>query len=134
MGPKSISMVEKILNQYLQAGILYTNRLKELFVNQNFKTYEGEVVRVRDNFMFVSVEELDDDIYVKVEDSRTAMIKDKVELWLDSVDSGVIEKIITRGNEEVIGIFHLGKKSFVWPRNDEIRSKIIITNAEQGYF
>ena len=134
MGPKSISMVEKILNQYLQAGILYTNRLKELFVNQNFKTYEGEVVRVRDNFMFVSVEELDDDIYVRVEDSRTAMIKDKVELWLDSVDSGVIEKIITRGNEEVIGIFHLGKKSFVWPRNDEIRSKIIITNADVSCF
>ena len=37
-------------------------------------------------------------------------------------------------NEEVIEVFHLGRKSFVWPRNDEIRSKIIITNTHVSCF
>lgn len=134
MGPKSIRLIENILQEYVQAGILYTNRLKELFVNHDFKSYEGKVVRVRDHFMFVNVEELDLDIYVRSEDSRSAMINDQVELWLDSYDSGVIERIIKRGNEEVVGVFYLGKKSFVWPRNDEIRSKIIINDAKVSCF
>lgn len=134
MGPKSIKLIENILQEYVQAGILYTNRLKELFVNHDFKSYEGKVVRVRDHFMFVNVEELDLDIYVRSEDSRGAMINDQVELWLDSYDSGVIEKVIKRGNEEVVGVFYLGKKSFVWPRNDEIRSKIIINDAKVSCF
>lgn len=134
MGPKSIRLIENILQEYVQAGILYTNRLKELFVNHDFKFYEGKVVRVRDHFMFVNVEELDLDIYVRSEDSRGAMINDQVELWLDSYDSGVIERIIKRGNEEVVGVFYLGKKSFVWPRNDEIRSKIIISDAKVSCF
>lgn len=129
MGPKSIKLIEKVLEEYCQVGILHANKLKELFVNPNFKTYVGEVVRVRNNFMFVRVEELEDDIYVRVEDSRTAMINDKVELWLDSIDSGVIEKILERANEEVIGVFQLGRKSFVWPKNDEIIGKVIITNV-----
>ena len=134
MGPKSIRLIENILQEYVQAGILYTNRLKELFVNHDFKSYEGKVVRIRDHFMFVNVEELDLDIYVRSEDSRGAMINDQVELWLDSYDSGVIERIIKRGNEEVVGVFYLGKKSFVWPRNDEIRSKIIINDAKVSCF
>lgn len=134
MGPKSIRLIENILQEYVQAGILYTNRLKELFVNHDFKSYEGKVVRVRDHFMFVNIEELDLDIYVRSEDSRSAMINDQVELWLDSYDSGVIERIIKRGNEEVVGVFYLGKKSFVWPRNDEIRSKIIINDAKVSCF
>ena len=134
MGPKSIRLIENVLQEYVQAGILYTNRLKELFVNHDFKSYEGKVVRVRDHFMFVNVEELDLDIYVRSEDSRSAMINDQVELWLDSYDSGVIERIIKRGNEEVVGVFYLGKKSFVWPRNDEIRSKIIISDAKVSCF
>ena len=134
MGPKSIRLIENVLQEYVQAGILYTNRLKELFVNHDFKSYEGKVVRVRDHFMFVNVEELDLDIYVRSEDSRSAMINDQVELWLDSYDSGVIERIIKRGNEEVVGVFYLGKKSFVWPRNDEIRSKIIINDAKVSCF
>ena len=134
MGPKSIRLIENVLQEYVQAGILYTNRLKELFVNHDFKSYEGKVVRVRDHFMFVNVEELDLDIYVRSEDSRGAMINDQVELWLDSYDSGVIERIIKRGNEEVVGVFYLGKKSFVWPRNDEIRSKIIISDAKVSCF
>lgn len=134
MGPKSIRLIENILQEYVQAGILYTNRLKELFVNHDFKSYEGKVVRVRDHFMFVNVEELDLDIYIRSEDSRSAMINDQVELWLDSYDSGVIERIIKRGNEEVVGVFYLGKKSFVWPRNDEIRSKIIINDAKVSCF
>ena len=57
MGPKSIRLIENVLQEYVQAGILYTNRLKELFVNHDFKSYEGKVVRVRDHFMFVNVEE-----------------------------------------------------------------------------
>ncbi len=129
LGPKSINLVEKILDDYCQAGILYANKLKELFVNPNFKTYVGNVIKVKKNFMFISVEELENDIYVSVEDSRTAMINDKVELWLDSIDSGVIEKILERANEEIVGVFQLGRKSFVCPRNDEIEGKIIINNA-----
>lgn len=133
-GPKSVKLIENALQEYCQAGILYANRLKELFVNPNFRVYEGKVVRVKDHFMFVEVEELDEDIYVRAEDSRDAMINDIVELWLDSPDSGVIEKIIERANEEIVGIFQLGRKSFVWPKNEQIRSKVIITNTNVSCF
>jgi len=133
-GSKSVKLIENALQEYCQAGILYANRLKELFVNPNFRVYEGKVVRVKDHFMFVEVEELDEDIYVRVEDSRDAMINDIVELWLDSPDSGVIEKIIERANEEIVGIFQLGRKSFVWPKNEQIRSKVIITNTNVSCF
>lgn len=133
-GPKSVKLIENALQEYCQAGILYANRLKELFVNPNFRVYEGKVVRVKDHFMFVEVEELDEDIYVRVEDSRDAMINDIVELWLDSPDSGVIEKIIERANEEIVGIYQLGRKSFIWPKNEQIRSKVIITNTNVSCF
>ena len=42
-GSKSVKLIENALQEYCQAGILYANRLKELFVNPNLNR---EILRV----------------------------------------------------------------------------------------
>ena len=50
---------------YINYNVLTYNKKKELIVSKDFKSYEGEVVRVKEKFSFVHIEELDEDYYVK---------------------------------------------------------------------
>ena len=63
-------------------NVLTFNKKKELIVSKDFKSYEGEVVRVKEKFSFVHIEELDEDYYVKNEFMSNALIHDKVKIWL----------------------------------------------------
>ena len=99
-----------VLN-YINYNVLTYNKKKELIVSKDFKSYEGEVVRVKEKFSFVHIEELDEDYYVKNEFMSNALIHDKVKIWLFPLDDrGIIEKVIERGNKEVVGLLSYSKK------------------------
>ena len=106
---------------YINYNVLTYNKKKELIVSKDFKSYEGEVVRVKEKFSFVHIEELDEDFYVKNEFMSNALIHDKVKIWLFPLDDrGVIEKVIERGNKEVVGLLSYSKRVHVKPNDTSI--------------
>ena len=106
---------------YINYNVLTYNKKKELIVSKDFKSYEGEVVRVKEKFSFVHIEELDEDYYVKNEFMSNALIHDKVKIWLFPLDDrGVIEKVIERGNKEVVGLLSYSKRVHVKPNDTSI--------------
>ena len=106
---------------YINYNVLTYNKKKELIVSKDFKSYEGEVVRVKEKFSFVHIEELDEDYYVKNEFMSNALIHDKVKIWLFPLDDrGVIEKVIERGNIEVVGLLSYSKRVHVKPNDTSI--------------
>ena len=106
---------------YINYNVLTYNKKKELIVSKDFKSYEGEVVRVKEKFSFVHIEELDEDYYVKNEFMSNALIHDKVKIWLFPLDDrGVIEKVIERGNKEVVGLLSYSRRVHVKPNDTSI--------------
>lgn len=106
---------------YINYNVLTYNKKKELIVSKDFKSYEGEVVRVKEKFSFVHIEELDEDYYVKNELMSNALIHDKVKIWLFPLDDrGVIEKVIERGNKEVVGLLSYSRRVHVKPNDTSI--------------
>ena len=106
---------------YINYNVLTYNKKKELIVSKDFKSYEGEVVRVKEKFSFVHIEELDEDYYVKNEFMSNALIHDKVKIWLFPLDDrGIIEKVIERGNKEVVGLLSYSKRVHVKPNDTSI--------------
>ena len=106
---------------YINYNVLTYNKKKELIVSKDFKSYEGEIVRVKEKFSFVHIEELDEDFYVKNEFMSNALIHDKVKIWLFPLDDrGVIEKVIERGNKEVVGLLSYSKRVHVKPNDTSI--------------
>ena len=110
-----------IVLDYINYNVLTYNKKKELIVSKDFKSYEGEVVRVKEKFSFVHIEELDEDYYVKNEFMSNALIHDKVKIWLFPLDDrGIIEKVIERGNKEVVGLLSYSKRVHVKPNDTSI--------------
>lgn len=109
------------IKDYLDYGVLAYNKKKELIVSKDFISYEGEVVRVKPNFSFVHIEELDDDFYVSNTYLNNALIHDKVKIWLfPKDDRGVVEKVIEHANKEVVGTLSYAKRVHVIPSDSSI--------------
>lgn len=115
----NLKYYEKLLiKDYIEYGILAYNKKKELIVNKDFVSYEGEVVRVKPNFAFVHIDELDDDFYVSNQYLNEALIGDKVVVWLTPSDSrGIVEKVIEHANKEIVGTLSYAKRVHVIPTN-----------------
>lgn len=83
-------------------------------------------------FGFVSVEGLDDDIFISEDDIHGAMHQDVVQVLLKPGQSGkrregVITKILTRGTTQLVGIYQESKNfGFVIPDNDRYTRDIFI--------
>lgn len=109
------------IKDYLDYGVLAYNKKKELIVSKDFISYEGEVVRVKPNFSFVHIEELDDDFYVSNTYLNNALIHDKVKIWLfPKDDRGVVEKVIEHANKEIVGTLSYAKRVHVIPSDSSI--------------
>ena len=109
------------VKDYLEYGALAYNKKKELIVNKDFNSYTGEVVRVKPNFSFVHIEELDDDFYVSKEKLNGALIHDKVKVWLfPSDDRGIVEKILEHANKEIVGTLSYAKRVHVIPNDTSL--------------
>ena len=111
------------VKDYLEYGALAYNKKKELIVNKDFNSYTGEVVRVKPNFSFVHIEELDDDFYVSKEKLNGALIHDKVKVWLfPNDDRGIVEKILEHANKEIVGTLSYAKRVHVIPNDTSLIS------------
>ena len=109
------------IKDYLEYGVLTYNKKKELIVSKDFLSYEGEVVRVKPNFSFIHIEELDEDYYVSSQYLNNALIHDKVKLWLFPKDGrGVVEKIIEHSNKEIVGTLSYAKRVHVIPSDSSL--------------
>lgn len=110
-----------LIKDFINYGALAYNKKKELIVNKDFVSYKGEVVRVKPNFSFVHIEELDEDIYVRNEYLNGALIHDEVKVWVfPNIDRGVVEKIIEHANKEVVGVLSYAKRVHVIPNDHSI--------------
>ena len=104
------------IKDYLDYGVITYNKKKELIVSKEFIGYEGEVVRVKPNFSFVHIDELDEDFYVSKDYLNNALIHDRVKIWLfPKDDRGVVEKIIEHANKEIVGTLSYAKRVHVIP-------------------
>ncbi len=118
------------INDYIKYGALTYNKKKELIVSNDFSSYEGEVVRVKPNFSFVHIEELDDDFYVNNEYLFNALKGDRVKLWLfPSDERGVVEKIIEHANKEVVGTISYAKRVHVVPNDPSLPFIYLLENS-----
>ena len=109
------------IKDYIEYEALAYNKKKELIVNKEFKSYEGEVVRVKPKFSFVHIEELDDDFYVGNDYLNGALINDKVKIWLfPSDERGVVEKVLEHANKEIVGTLSYAKRVHVIPNNSSL--------------
>ena len=110
-----------LIKDFINYGALAYNKKKELIVNKDFVSYKGEVVRVKPNFSFVHIEDLDEDIYVRNEYLNGALIHDEVKVWIfPNIDRGVVEKIIEHANKEVVGVLSYAKRVHVIPNDHSI--------------
>lgn len=118
------------IKDYIEYGALAYNKKKELIVNKEFKSYEGEVVRVKSNFSFVHIEELDDDFYVSNDYLNGALINDKVKIWLfPSDERGVVEKVLEHANKEIVGTLSYAKRVHVIPNNSSLPFVYLLENS-----
>jgi len=109
------------IKDYIEYGVLTYNKKKELIVSKDFLSYEGEVVRVKPNFSFVHIEELEEDYYVSSTYLNGALINDKVKIWLFPKDGrGIVEKILDHANKEVVGTLSYAKRVHVIPSNSAL--------------
>ena len=118
------------IKDYIHYEALAYNKKKELIVNKEFKSYEGEVVRVKSNFSFVHIEELDDDFYVSNDYLNGALINDKVKIWLfPSDERGVVEKVLEHANKEIVGTLSYAKRVHVIPNNSSLPHVYLLENS-----
>ena len=118
------------IKDYIEYGALTYNKKKELIVNKEFKSYEGEVVRVKPNFSFVHIEELDDDFYVSNDYLNGVLINDKVKIWLfPSDERGVVEKVLEHANKEIVGTLSYAKRVHVIPNNSSLPFVYLLENS-----
>ena len=118
------------IKDYLEYGALAYNKKKELIVNKEFLSYEGEVVRVKPNFSFVHIEELDEDFYVSKEKLNGALIHDKVKIWLfPNDDRGVVEKVIEHANKEIVGTLSYAKRVHIIPNDPSLPYVYLLENS-----
>ena len=118
------------IKDYLDYGALAYNKKKELIVNKDFISYEGEVVRVKPNFSFIHIEELDEDFYVSKDNLNGALIHDKVKLWLfPKDDRGVVEKILEHANREIVGTLSYAKRVHVIPNDTSLPFVYLLENS-----
>ena len=110
-----------LINDFIEYGALSLNKKKELIVNKDFISYTGEVVRIKEKFSFVHIEELDEDYYVKNDYLNDALIHDKVKIWIfPNTDKGVVECILEHANKEVVGTLSYSKRVHVKPNDISI--------------
>ena len=110
-----------LINEFIEYGALSLNKKKELIVNKDFISYTGEVVRIKEKFSFVHIEELDEDYYVKNDYLNDALIHDKVKIWIfPNTDKGVVECILEHANKEVVGTLSYSKRVHVKPNDISI--------------
>ena len=118
------------IKDYIEYGVLTYNKKKELIVSKDFISYEGEVVRVKPNFSFVHIDELDDDFYVSNTYLNNALIHDKVKVWLFPLDErGVVEKIIEHANKEIVGTLSYAKRVHVVPSDSSLPPVYILEDS-----
>lgn len=118
------------IKDYLDYGVITYNKKKELIVSKEFVSYEGEVVRVKPNFSFVHIDELDDDFYVSKDYLSNALIQDKVKIWLFPKDGrGIVEKILEHANKEIVGTLSYAKRVHVIPSDASLPNVYLEENT-----
>lgn len=94
------------------------------------KTFEGQISMTAKGFGFVTVEELEEDIFVEAFNTKQALHKDTVKVKILSVEEngrlkGRVLTVIKRGVTEVVGTYVLGRRGArVLP--DDVRFNVVI--------
>lgn len=92
----------------------------------------GRYMGTSRGFGFVRVEGMEEDLYIREEDSRQAMDGDTVQVAIKNNSSGkrregIVVKVLVRGQSEVVGIFQRSKRfGFVVPDNQKFGKDIYV--------
>lgn len=111
------------------------------------KEYEGIAQMSRDGSLFVKVEELQDDIYVRAQKTRGALNGDLVRIVVKAGKvkagqhlEGEVQEILERSKKPFVGVLHrMGAKAWVlmqsksMPYDIELDTAVLASEAQSGY-
>ena len=124
-GDDYVPFVKEVVSLEEDGDIYRTNN--NLFhIPARLNMVKGVIVSVKPNFAFVSVDGLDDDIYIAKEDMNNAIYKDKVLVKLGKKKDGKIVRIISRGLTSVVGEYRDG---FLYPDDKNLNDKIYVAKS-----
>lgn len=124
-----------------------TNSSKNSFKRPKGKEYEGTGQMSRDGSLFVKVDSLEDDIYIRPTKTRGALTGDLVRVVTKPGKSktgqkteGEVVSILERSKKPVVGVLHrMGAKAWVlmqsktMPYDIEVDTAVLASEAKSGY-
>ncbi len=140
---KNYHEFEKALNNLVKEGLVRRTK-GHTYVYQGVSRYVGEISLTRQGFAFVSVEGLDDDIFIARQNLNTALDRDVVEVQLYAQSrggrrrEGYVTSIVKRFRSIIVGTYHETEYyRYIVPDSTKIYRDIIVAedktmNARDG--
>lgn len=127
--------LQEVLDSLLLEGKIEVSQ-KGKYQKGRGKLLTGVFTAHAKGFGFVTVEGMDEDIFIGAEDVNNAMHQDVVQVLLKPGQSGrrregVVRQILTRGTVQLVGIYQESKNfGFVIPDNDRYTRDIFIPKEQ----
>lgn len=130
---KSKEAIKDYIFELEHEGLLDRRSDGQWVVQMDERLFEGTVDHVNARFAYVVVDELEEDIWVKTEDLRFAVDKDRVKVQITKPATpgqraeGRVKEIVQRKREEFVGRIEISPKfSFIVPDSRNIHFDVFV--------
>ncbi len=131
-------LTKAILDRFIEEGVVEFTSRKYRLSNSQLPHYEGMAQMTSSSSMFVTVEGMEQDIFINPRNTRTALDGDRVEIVIThrsrgGSPEGEITRILERGNRTYVGIVEIHSKAVAFVLTDSRRIPVDIALSRKKY-
>ena len=132
-------LTKAILDRFIEEGIVEYTSHKYRLSKSNLPHYEGTAQMTASGSMFVTVEGVEQDIFINPRNTRTALDGDRVEVVIThhsrggGSPEGEVTQVVQRSNRTYIGIVEIHSKALAFALTDSRKIPVDIALSRKKY-
>ena len=132
-------LTKAILDRFIEEGIVEYTSHKYRLSKSNLPHYEGTAQMTASGSMFVTVEGVEQDIFINPRNTRTALDGDRVEVVIThrsrggGSPEGEVTQVLQRSNRTYIGLVEIHSKALAFALTDSRRIPVDIALSRKKY-
>ena len=131
-------LTKAILDRFIEEGIVEYTSHKYRLSKSNLPHYEGIAQMTSSGSMYVTIEGMEQDVFVNPRNTRTALDGDLVEIVIThhsrgGSPEGEVTQVVKRGNRTYIGLVEIHSKALAFALTDSRRIPVDIALSRKKY-
>ena len=131
-------LTKAILDRFIEEGIVEYTSHKYRLSKSNLPHYEGIAQMTSSGSMYVTIEGMEQDVFINPRNTRTALDGDLVEIVIThhsrgGSPEGEVTQVVKRGNRTYIGLVEIHSKALAFALTDSRRIPVDIALSRKKY-